>query len=92
MIRHRLVTLILVALTSYSTCLNAATNSKKQASKTTGSSSSQTRLPEQGAKPFVLRPDVMAQAADIAERRSLPPEWTADMLGQARRLPSVARR
>mgnify|MGYP000922330923 CR=1 FL=1 len=98
MFRQRLFTLVFIALIAYPDCGNAEKTSKKhhlnQASNQSTQSSSTkapSKLPELGARPYGQRPEVMAQAADIAERRSLPPDWTADMLGQARHLPSVAR-
>jgi membrane-bound lytic murein transglycosylase B len=48
------------------------------------------RTPPVPASPaFGARPDVLAFAAEVAERRNLPPEWLAAQLAQARRIETV---
>ena len=95
MIQFWLKAPILIAMIAYAVCGNAAKDPQKNTINKTHKKAyrqtAQSKLPEQGAKPYAQRPEVMAQAADIAERRDLPADWTAQMLGQARHLPSVAK-
>lgn len=91
MLIHRYKNLIFIALFSYAVCGNAAKTSKNRPHQPKHHVSAPARQPEQGARPYAQRPEVMAQVADIAERRGLPPEWTADIIAQARHLPSVAK-
>ncbi len=91
MIRHRFSTLIFIALFSYLASGNATKTPGKGLRKNTPNQTRQAKLLEQGARPYAQRPDVMAQAADMAERRGLPPHWTAETMGQARHLPNVAK-
>lgn len=41
--------------------------------------------------PYASRPEAMAFAAEVADRRGLDPEWTRRAIGQARQLPIVQR-
>lgn len=45
----------------------------------------------QGSTPYLERNEAMQLAADIAERRNLPPDWVQATLGQARFVPQVSR-
>ncbi|MFM9879121.1 MAG: lytic murein transglycosylase B [Burkholderiaceae bacterium] len=41
-------------------------------------------------KPYAARPDALAYASDLAERRNLEPAWVQGKLGQALHLPRIA--
>ena len=78
-LRRTLIATLLIAASALSTGANAQNSSKKQ------------RSVQPAERPYILRDDAMRFAAEVAERRSLDPEWTRAAIGQALYLPNVPR-
>ena len=79
LLRRTLIATLLIAASALSTRANAQNSSKKP------------RSTQPAERPYVLRDDAMRFAAEVAERRSLDPEWTRAAIGQALYLPNVPR-
>ncbi|MDF1485085.1 lytic murein transglycosylase B [Ramlibacter sp. H39-3-26] len=80
-----LIAPFLIAACAFSACAAAQKHPKKTPSRQAAAQ------PPQAGPAYASRPDAMAFADDLAERRGLSREWVRQAIGQARLLPGVPR-